>query len=42
MKSEEDIKEHIKELEKLLFNEYSDDTKRAIMIEIQVLKEVLK
>ena len=41
MKTEKEIKEHIKELEKLLFNEYANDTKRAIMLEIQVLKEVL-
>ena len=43
MKTEQEIKEHIKGLEQLLFEPtYADDTKRMILCEIQVLKEVLK
>ena len=39
----EEIREHIKGLEKLLFeNTYADDTKRLIMVELQSLRAVLE
>lgn len=42
MKSEQEIREHISNLEKMLFNPmYSDETKRLFLVEIQVLKAVL-
>jgi hypothetical protein len=43
MKTVEEIREHIKGLEKLLFeNTYADDTKRLIMVELQSLRAVLE
>ena len=42
MRSEEEIREHIKGLEQLIFNtDYADDTKRAMLIELQTLKAIL-
>ena len=42
MKTEEEIREHIKGLERLLFEStYADDTKRAMLIDLQTLKAVL-
>ncbi len=42
MKSEQEIREHIRNLEKMLLNPlYSDDTKRLFLVEIQVLRAVL-
>ena len=43
MKTEEEIRKHIQELEKLFFSDiYEVDTKKAILIEIQTLKSVLE
>ena len=43
MRSEDEIREHISELEKLLFdNTYEDDTKRLMLVELQTLKAVLE
>lgn len=43
MRSEKEIREHISELEKLLFdNTYAADTKRLMLAEIQILKAVLQ
>lgn len=43
MRSEDEIREHISGLEKLLFdNTYADDTKRLMLVELQTLKAVLE
>ena len=43
MKTVEEIKEHIKGMEKLLFEStYADDTKRLIMVELQTLRAVIE
>lgn len=43
MKTEEEIRNHIKELEKLLFEStYAADTKRLIIVELQTLRAVLE
>jgi len=43
MRSEDEIRKHISELEKLLFDStYADDTKMAMLIELQTLKAVLQ
>ena len=43
MRSEQEIREEISELEKLLFdNTYADDTKRLMLVELQTLKAVLE
>ena len=43
MKTVEEIKEHIKGIEKLLFEStYADDTKRLMMVELQTLRAVIE
>ena len=43
MRSEDEIRQHISKLEKLLFNNtYADDTKRLMLVELQTLKAVLQ